>query len=59
MDTERQVYSVTEAGRVLGLSKNSAYEAVRKGQIPSIRIGGKLIVPKLALDRMLAGEAAG
>ena len=53
MSVERQVYSVVEAGQVLGLSKNSAYEAVRNGQIPAIRIGGKLIVPKQAVDRML------
>jgi len=51
--SERQTYTVTEAGKLLGLSKNSAYEAVRSGQIPAIRIGARLLVPKVALDRLL------
>lgn len=57
-DREVQTYTVPEAARKLGIGRNSAYEAVRSGEIPSIRIGGRILVPRLALDRMLAGEAA-
>jgi excisionase family DNA binding protein len=49
----RSVYTVAEAGRKLGLSKNASYEAVRNGQIPSIRIGKRILVPKIPLDKML------
>jgi excisionase family DNA binding protein len=52
-DIERRTYEVEEAGRMLGLGKNSAYRAVHRNEIPSIRIGGRILVPKIALDRML------
>ncbi len=53
-DDELLVYSVTEAGEKIGLGKSSSYNAVRNGDIPAIRIGGRWIVPKVAFDRMLA-----
>jgi excisionase family DNA binding protein len=54
---EKQTLSVSEAGRRLGIGRNAAYEAVHRGEIPSIRIGRLLKVPKIALMRML--ECAG
>ena len=53
---ERKTLRVEEAAAMLGLSRNGAYAAVARGEIPTIRIGRKLLVPKPALDRMLAGE---
>lgn len=52
----RAVYSVEEAAKLLGLSRNGAYDAVARGDIPSIRIGRKLLVPKAALEKKLTGE---
>jgi excisionase family DNA binding protein len=57
-DVERRTYSVEEAGRILGIGRNSAYEAVREGTIPALRIGKRIVIPKAALDRMLAGEGS-
>jgi excisionase family DNA binding protein len=54
----RLTYDVEEAGRLLGLGRNASYEAAKNGQIPTLRIGRRLLVPKAALDRILAGEAA-
>ena len=54
---ERVVYDVPEAGAKLGLSRNGSYEAAARGEIPTIRIGRLLKVPKIAFDRML--EQAG
>lgn len=48
------VYSVEEAGALLDLGRSGSYEAARRGQIPTIRIGRRLLVPKAALDRLLA-----
>ncbi len=42
-----------EAGRLLGIGRNSAYEAASKGEIPTIRIGRRLLVPLVAFERML------
>jgi excisionase family DNA binding protein len=46
-------YSVVEAGRLLGLGRSSAYAAARRREIPVLRFGQLLRVPKAALDRML------
>lgn len=46
--------SVKAAARILGLSWASAYEAVRTGQIPSLRFGKRIVVPCAALNRMLS-----
>ena len=50
---EKLVYTVEEAGNLLGLGRSGAYEAVRRGDIPTIRIGRRILIPKVALDRML------
>lgn len=57
-EVERVVYDVPEAGALLGLSRNAAYEAAKRGDIPTVKIGKLLKVPKIAFDRMLqkAGE---
>jgi excisionase family DNA binding protein len=45
--------SVPEAGRRLGLGKNASYEAARRGELPTLRFGRKLRVPRAALEKML------
>jgi Helix-turn-helix domain len=46
--------SVPDAGkRYFGLSRNAAYDAAARGDIPVIRIGRLLRVPVRALERML------
>jgi hypothetical protein len=55
--TEPKTLTVPKAGRVyFDLGRNASYEAARRGEIPTIRIGRLLRVPVLALERML--EAA-
>jgi excisionase family DNA binding protein len=52
-------FTVSEAGQILGLSRASAFAAASRGEIPTIRIGKRLIVPRRALERMLtAAERA-
>ena len=48
--------TVSEAACRLGIGRNSAYEAVRRGEIPTIRIGKRILVPISALDRLLDGS---
>jgi excisionase family DNA binding protein len=45
--------SVPEAGRWLGIGRNASYEAARRGDIPTIKIGRLLRVPVVALERKL------
>jgi excisionase family DNA binding protein len=50
----RAVFTVMEAGcEILGLSKSVAYAAVNSGQIPSLRIRGRILIPRAALERLL------
>jgi len=53
-----QTLSVEEAAKVLGIGITTAYAAVKRREIPSIRIGGRLLVPKPALERMLRCETS-
>ncbi len=58
MDTEKKTLSVPEAGeRYFGLSRNASYEAAKRGDIPTIKIGGRIFVPIVAMERMLQGQA--
>lgn len=56
--TERLTYEVEEAGRMLGISRGAAYQAVQRGELPSIRIGKRIVIPRAAFDRLLADGAA-
>ncbi|GAA4686539.1 helix-turn-helix domain-containing protein [Frondihabitans cladoniiphilus] len=47
-----------EAAGLLGLSKNSAYAAAKAGQIPTLRLGQRYIVPAPALLKMLDPDSA-
>ena len=55
---ERLTLTVPEVAARLGLSRNGAYEAVATGQIPAIRIGRRVLVPRAALDRLLEQASA-
>ena len=51
-------FSVVEAGKMIGLSVNASYAAVKLGQIPTVKMGGLLIVPRAAWLRKLGIEDA-
>ena len=54
MDIEKLTLTVEETAKCLGIGRNSAYEAIARGEIPVIRIGKRLLVPKAALETLLA-----
>ena len=47
------VLSVTQLARILGISKNTAYDLVRSGNIKSTRIGHQIRISKAALLEFL------
>lgn len=53
---ERLTVTVAQAAVMLGISRTSAYERVRRGEIPTVRLGRRLLVPKARLLAMLEGE---
>lgn len=54
---ERHTLTVDETAERLGISRNGAYDAIRRGELPALRIGRRLVVPRAALDRLLTGAA--
>lgn len=55
---ERLTLTVEEAAAALGISRAFAYESVRRGDIPHIKIGRRILVPKGMLDQMLSAPAS-
>jgi excisionase family DNA binding protein len=53
---KRRTVTVAEAAEVLGISRNGAYEAAKRGEIPTVKVGRLVLVPKDALDRLLSGD---
>jgi excisionase family DNA binding protein len=56
MQKHQLTWTVTQCAELLGIGRNSAYEAVNRGEIPVIRIGKRILVPRAALERLLAGR---
>ena len=57
-EDQRLVYEVPEAGAMLGLTRNASYDAAKRGDIPTIRFGKLLRVPKAAFHKLLDGASA-
>jgi excisionase family DNA binding protein len=58
VETERVslTLSVTEAAKVLGISRAFAYELVARGELPSRRFGRRVVVPRKALERLIEND---
>lgn len=50
----RTFYTVDEVAESMGLSRDSVYEAMDRGDIPEARIGGRRLIPAAAFDRWVA-----
>ena len=56
-DLERRItLTVEEVASLLGLGRTAAYEAARRGQIPSRRLGRRVVVPVPALLTWLGAD---
>ena len=54
---DKLVFSVTEMAELLGIGRSKAYELVRSGTIPSLRLGKRIVIPARTLSRFLDGCA--
>lgn len=54
---ERRTYTVVEVATILGIGRNTAYEVCRSGEIPTIKVGGRILVPRNVIDEMVGGAA--
>jgi excisionase family DNA binding protein len=54
MKMEKLTLTVDEAAKILGIGRQLAYDRVKTGEIPVIKIGRRLLVPRAALEKLLA-----
>ena len=54
MSTEKVVLTVAETARILRLSRNATYQGVFTGEIPHIKVGKRILIPRAALEKMLS-----
>jgi len=54
MENVKLTFTVDETAKILGVGRNSAYEAIARGEIPVVKVGKRLLVPKAALEILLA-----
>ncbi len=56
----REVLTVPEVAKTLGIGRNSAYELIRQHKLPALRLGRRIVIPRVALQRFLdqAGQLA-
>jgi len=52
---ELTALTVSQAARILNIGRNTAYEAVKRGELPSVRFAGRILVPVGEL-RVMLGE---
>ncbi len=55
---DRPALSVAETADLLGISRWLVQQAVRDGSLPSVRVGRRILIPKVRLEALLAGQSA-
>ena len=57
-DEERMTLSIEEAAVRLGISRALAYELVRRGELPRLRLGRRIVIPRKALEEFVEAATA-
>ena len=57
MNNEKLTLTVSETASLLGLSRNSAYQGVLTGEIPHVKVGKRILIPRKALEELLASAS--
>ena len=56
---DQPTLTVEEVAAILGTGRTATYDAIRRGELPSIKVGRKLVVPTAAVRRLLELDAPG
>lgn len=59
MNDQQTMLTVPEAAKLLRIGRNLAYELVSQGEIPSVRLGRLIRVPRAALEERLGADGTG
>ncbi len=55
---ERPVLTVSEAAELLGVSRAFAYELVVCGELPAVRLGRRIMIPRVGIQRIIENSVA-
>lgn len=55
---EKATMTVLEMAQILGIGRNMAYELIKNGRVPFLKIGRQIRIPKKAFDAWLANETS-
>jgi excisionase family DNA binding protein len=53
------VLGVEDVAQLLGINRSTVYESIRVGELPSVRVGRRMLVPTHALRAWLSGSTPG
>jgi excisionase family DNA binding protein len=56
---EKLTYTVVEAAEAIGVHHITLRKAIARGDLQSVRIGKRVLIPKRAVEAFLAGQAPG
>ena len=56
-DSQIMVLTVSEAAHLLRISRNLAYELIAQDRLPHVRLGRRILVPRVAIERLIGDEA--
>ena len=59
MSDDRLTLTVDEAADLLGISRSLAYELVRIGELPSLRLGRRILIPRRAIYELVEEPLGG
>ena len=57
-ENKKKIYTVLEASEMLGVTKETVYKAIHKGDIPAIKVSGSYVISRRSFDSLLDGEYA-
>ena len=53
-DTAPSFFTATEVARLFRLDESTLYRHLRAGNFPGLKIGGRYVVPRAVVDRLVA-----
>jgi excisionase family DNA binding protein len=59
MDDLAALLTVPETAKLLRISRNLAYDLVARGEIPAVRLGRVIRIPRGALEQWVARQSLG
>ncbi len=54
-DTARAAYTIEETAQKLGVSVSHMWRSIKRQQIPSVRIGDRILIPRWWIDKLIFG----